>query len=529
MPTLPLARARAFRFAATVLVALLVGACGAHRSQPDDAYTTERAEEVFARAYESVFDRYLFPLNVDEVAFDGIAGLSELDGGIRATRDGDSIRLAFAGTELMRQPLPRGGKVEDWAHLTVLAIDAARTRSALMGAAGTEDIYKAVLNAALAKLDRHSRYAGLRSARDYRAQREGFGGIGVRLNFDHELPQIIAVLPDGPARDSAIRPGDVINEINGEPLDGLGRREIVWRLRGDVDSEVTLTLTRKAEPQPFAVSLRRGLIVSPTVHVRRAGGIGIVGLTGFNQRTARNLTRTLNDLAAGDGPPLTGLVLDMRGNPGGLLDQAVAVADAFLDHGRVVSTRGRHPDSFQLFNAGGRDIAKGLPLVVLINGQSASAAEIVAAALQDHGRAVVVGSNSYGKGSVQSITRLPNDGELILTWARFHAPSGYALENLGVMPNFCTSVPAPGAPAAGSMQMAVETSIVLTAWRSHSGYDKESAEGMRARCPRRSEAPESDIDVARNVLADGPLYARAVAASRPNLARSSREAAPPGH
>lgn len=515
---------------APVLAALLwLGGCAAHPPTADRAYTAGAAERVFTKAYTDIFDKYLEPLNMGDVAFDGIGGLTTLDAGYSASRSNGMMQVALAGAELGRFPLPRNDDIETWAHLTTRVIDLSRKQSTSIRAASAEEIYKGILGGAVSRLDHHSRYAGLRSARDYRAQREGFGGIGVQLNFDHELPQIISVVPESPAQASAIQPGDVLVAIEKELVDGLGRRDVIWRLRGDVDTEVTITLTRKSLSQPFTVRLRRALIVSPTVHVRREGALAIVAITGFNQRTARNLGRALKRMFAGNGTEITGVVLDLRGNPGGLLDQAVAVADSFLDHGRVVSTRGRHPDSFQLFNASGRDLARGLPVAVLINGQSTSASEIVAAALQDLGRAVVVGSNSYGKGTVQSITRLPNDGELILTWSRFHAPTGYALQNLGVMPNFCTSARPPGgAEKVSSPQMSIETSIVLTAWRNHLGYDAESAKGLRERCPRRSEAPSADIDVARNVLADRALYARAIGASRPWIARN-KNAAGAGH
>ncbi len=515
---------------APVLAALLwLGGCAAQPPAADRAYTAGAAERVFTKAYTDIFDKYLEPLNMGDVAFDGIAGLTSLDAGYSAARTDGMVRVALAGNELGRFPLPVNDDVEAWAQLTTRVIDLSREQSVAIRAASAEEIYKGILGGAVSRLDHHSRYAGLRSARDYRAQREGFGGIGVQLNFDHELPQIISVVPDSPAQATAIQPGDVIVAIGNEPVDGLSRRDVIWRLRGDVDTHVTLTLTRKSLSQPLTVRLRRALIVSPTVHVRREGTLAVIAITGFNQRTARNLGRALKRINAGNGPKLTGVVLDLRGNPGGLLDQAVAVADSFLDHGRVVSTRGRHPDSFQLFNAGGRDLARGLPVAVLINGQSASASEIVAAALQDLGRAVVVGSNSYGKGTVQSITRLPNDGELILTWSRFHAPTGYALQNLGVMPNFCTSArPSAATDRIPSLHGSIETSIVLTAWRSHLGYDAESAKGLRERCPRRSEAPASDIQVARGVLADASLYARAIGASRPWIARN-KEAAGAGH
>ncbi len=509
------------RFGAILGLALLLSACVSTSPRVTREYDPDAATRIFVRAYENIFDKYVQTVSPMAFAFGGIEGLSEIDDTFAAEQTGQTLRISLGDETLAQFPIPSRDDITGWAQLTTLAIDATRARSAPLRTANAEDIYTAVLNGALEDLDRHSRYAGLRSARDYRAQREGFGGIGVRLNFDHGLPQIIAILPDTPAEHSALQAGDTLIDVDGKTLQDVDRNTVIWRLRGEVGSEAVVHVIRKNTPQPIRVALRRALIVSQTVHLTREGNIAVISLTGFNQRTARNLNRLLNSLTRDNAPRTSGIVLDMRGNPGGLLDQAVAVADSFLPRGRIVSTRGRHPDSFQLFNASGRDLTGGLPVVVLINGQSASAAEIVAAALQDRGRAVVVGSNSYGKGTVQNITRLPNEGELILTWARFHAPSGYALENLGVMPNFCTAQIGARNGAASVLDAQVqESSIVLTAWRTHSGYDAASGSAMRARCPRVTEKPARDIAIALQVLADKAIYARATAASIPSVARS---------
>lgn len=509
-------RSAAVRILAVSAVAFL-SACTSLGPRATREYVPDQAQRVFAKAYENVFDKYIEPLDSSDFALRGIKGLASFDERLSVSRNGNIIHIALAGGEIARFAAPPGDDVDGWARLTTRVIDATRPLSDRLRAANAEDIYKAVLNDALADLDRHSRYAGLRSARDYRAQREGFGGVGIRLNFDHGLPEIISVLPDTHAESSDLKAGDVVLKVDGVALDDLDRDEIIWYLRGEVGSLATLMVRRKSVPDPITITLRRSLIVSETVHLKLDGKIAVITLSGFNQRTARNLNRVLDRVNKAKPRP-QGIVLDMRGNPGGLLDQAVAVADSFLGRGRIVSTRGRHPDSYQIFNASGRDIVTRLPVVALINGQSASAAEIVAAALQDQGRAVIVGSNSYGKGTVQNITRLPNDGELILTWSRFHAPSGYALENLGVMPNFCTA--RLGSSPHGALQRhALDNGIVLAAWRAHSGYDAESATTLRQRCPKTSEKPARDLELAAEVLGDPTLYARAVGASVPALAR----------
>jgi carboxyl-terminal processing protease len=519
-------RRTAMRVSALVVCTFLLASC-ATVPQASREYTSNNGQRVFAKAYENVFDKYIEALDTSNFAYQGIIGLNDIDPKWSAERAGENLRISLAGAEIDRFQVAKADDIDGWAKLTTRIIETGRAHSDALKSAAAETIYKAVLNHALSPLDRHSRYAGLRSARDYRAKREGFGGIGVRLNFDHGMPQIISVLPESPAAQSPLMAGDIITKVEGKSLEGLERRAVIWRLRGEVGTNLVLAISRKEQTSPLAVTLKRALIVWPTVTLKREKGVAVIAITGFNQHTARNLNRILIKLNATKSNRPKGIVLDMRGNPGGLLDQAVAVADSFLGRGRIVSTRGRHPDSFQLFNAAGRDLANRLPLAILINGQSASAAEIVAAALQDHGRAVVIGSNSYGKGTVQNITRLPNDGELILTWSRFHAPSGYAIENIGVMPNFCT-LPTDGATTISIATLgmrASESAITLPAWRAHSGYDKKSAKELRQRCPRRSEAPASDIDVAAQVLANPRLYAQALGASRPALARSKGQGA----
>lgn len=503
---------------AVALLGFVVAACSASSPRTSREYSSDTAQKVFAKAYENVFDKYIEALDTPGFAMRGLNGLVTIDDTLGADRLGNTVRLTVSGIEVARFAAPAGDDVDGWARLTTRVIDAGRTRSSFLKAATAEDIYTAVLNGALSTLDRHSRYAGLRSARDYRAQREGFGGIGIRLNFERGLPEIITVLPDTPAEHSDLKAGDVVLQVDGTSTQDLDRDAIIWLLRGAVGSEASLVVRRNGVGEPIAISLRRGLIVSQTVHIKLESGLAVITLTGFNQRTARNLNQALETIGK-TRPKPKGIVLDMRGNPGGLLDQAVAVSDSFLGHGRIVSTRGRHPDSYQLFNANGRDMAGRLPAAVLINGQSASASEIVAAALQDQGRAIVIGSNSYGKGTVQNITRLPNDGELVLTWSRFHAPSGYALENLGVMPNFCSSRLGPGT-SGGLQEHTLDVAIILAAWRAHAGYDAASAKTLRQRCPRTSEKPDADLAIAARVLADRALYARAVGASGPTVARS---------
>jgi carboxyl-terminal processing protease len=255
--------------------------------------------------------------------------------------------------------------------------------------------------------------------------------------------------------------------------------------------------------------------------------MAVIRVAGFNKRTAQDLERVVVGLPWNGASPIKGIVLDLRSNPGGLLDQAVAVADAFLRKGTIVSTHGRHPESIQRFSATGRDLANGMPIVVLVNGRSASAAEIVAAALQDRGRAVVVGSNSYGKGTVQNITRLPNDGELILTWSRFHAPSGYALDALGILPNICTSTLAEIATPdlRDKVLIAIgKATNLLAMWRTLSDFDEPRRTGLRKECLKRAERPEIDFKIAHEILENRRLYTRTLGMSASRIAKKKWDA-----
>ncbi|TDI65690.1 MAG: PDZ domain-containing protein [Alphaproteobacteria bacterium] len=512
--------------AALALVLLLGGCAVADNSHSN--FQPDRAERVFATGYANIQDKYIDPVNIADIAFEGIENLDDIDPNLQITKSQNIVHLANGDAPGADIAMPEGRDPHSWARFTTRTIVAARNDSPALKAADSETIYKTVFSGALLPLDRHSRYVGFRSARNYRAQREGFGGIGVRLDFDGDLPEIVAVLPDTPAKRSPLRSGDIITHVDDRSLIGLGRHNIIWRLRGLQGTTVRLRAIRESSDTPIVVTLRRSLIFNRTVEYERRGSMAVIRVTGFNQRTSRDLEHVVVGLPWNEDPPINGIVLDLRNNPGGLLDQAVAVADAFLRKGRIVSTRGRHPESIQRFDATGRDLANGMPMVVLVNGRSASAAEIVAAALQDRGRAVVVGSNSYGKGTVQNITRLPNDGELILTWSRFHAPSGYALDALGVLPNICTAtVAASDNPDLHNRVLAAirQSANLLAKWRKLTDVDESRRSRLRENCPKRTEKPEIDLKIAQEILADRRLYARALGMSAPLMAKKKRSTA----
>jgi len=303
----------------------------------------------------------------------------------------------------------------------------------------TEDaeLIDAAINGMLTSLDPHSSYLNPKNFRDMQVNTRGeFGGLGIEVTMEDGLVKVVTPIDGTPASEAGMRPNDLIVEIDGKPIRGLSLSEAVDKMRGPVNTPITLTVVREGVDEPMKVKIVRDLITIKSVRYRREGDIGYVRVTTFNEQTADGLDEALDKLAEEIGPDkLKGFIVDLRNNPGGLLDQAIAVSDAFLDGGEIVSTRGRHPEDAQRYNARSGDLSDGVPVVVLINGGSASASEIVAGALQDHRRATVLGTRSFGKGSVQTIIPLGSDGAIRLTTARYYTPAGRSIQAKGIDPD----------------------------------------------------------------------------------------------
>ncbi|MFH6782911.1 MULTISPECIES: S41 family peptidase [Methylobacterium] len=299
-------------------------------------------------------------------------------------------------------------------------------------------LIEAAVNGMLTSLDPHSSYMDAKSFRDMQVQTKGeFGGLGIEVTMEDGLIKVVTPIDDTPAARAGLLANDVITQIDGDQVQGLTLNQAVDKMRGPVNSPVKLKITRKEAKEPLEVTLNRDLIRIKPVRSRTEGGdIGYIRLTQFNEQTYDGLKAAIDKLSTDlPGDKLKGFIIDLRNNPGGLLDQAVMVSDAFLDRGEIVSTRGRNPDETQRFSAKSGDLTKGKPIVVLVNGGSASASEIVAGALQDHKRATVLGTRSFGKGSVQSIIPLGGNGALRLTTARYYTPSGRSIQAKGIEPD----------------------------------------------------------------------------------------------
>ena len=305
-------------------------------------------------------------------------------------------------------------------------------------------LIEAAIDGMLTSLDPHSSYLSPDDAADMReATRGEFGGLGIEVTQEEGFIKVVSPIDGTPAADAGITSGDFITAVDGENLLGLTLDEAVELMRGPVGSEIIITVVREDVDQPFDVSIIRDTIKLTAVRSRVEGDTVVLRITTFSDQTYPSLEEQLAEQVAEAGgiENVNGFVIDLRNNPGGLLNQAIAVSDAFLDAGEITSTRGRDPDDGQRWNAREGDLAEGLPMVVLINGGSASASEIVAGALQDHRRAIVIGTNSFGKGSVQTVMPLRGDSAMRLTTARYYTPSGRSIQALGISPDIIVEQP----------------------------------------------------------------------------------------
>ena len=297
-------------------------------------------------------------------------------------------------------------------------------------------LIEAAINGMLTALDPHSSYLNPKHFRDMQVQTRGeFGGLGIEVTMENGVVKVVSPIEDTPAAKAGLMSGDLITHLDKEQILGLTLQEAVEKMRGPVNAPITLTIVRKGVDDPFDVKVTRDVIhINPVKYNAEGDDVGYIRVTTFNEQTTANLQKAVEDLKKQLGPKLKGYVIDLRNNPGGLLDQAISVSDAFLDEGAIVLTRGRNIEETQRSNARPGDITDGQKLVVLINGGSASASEIVAGALQDHHRATIVGTRSFGKGSVQTIIPLGSNGALRLTTARYYTPSGRSIQAKGIEP-----------------------------------------------------------------------------------------------
>ncbi|MFT6775812.1 MAG: carboxyl-terminal processing protease [Paracoccaceae bacterium] len=313
-----------------------------------------------------------------------------------------------------------------------------RVRGAYVEEVNEKDLIEAAISGMLTSLDPHSSYLPPDAFDDMRVQTKGeFGGLGIEVTMENGFVKVVSPIDETPAAEAGIEAGDFITQIDGVSVLGLTLADAVDSMRGPVGSDITITIAREGMDEPFDVVLTRANIKVRAARARVEGKVGVIRVTSFTEQTYDNLKAGMEKIheEMGGAENVEGYVLDLRNNPGGLLNQAIAVSDAFLEKGEIVSTRGRDPADSERYNAQVGDLAGGKPMVVLINGGSASASEIVAGALQDHRRAIIIGAKSFGKGSVQTIMPMAGKGALRMTTARYYTPSGRSIQALGIEPD----------------------------------------------------------------------------------------------
>jgi len=464
---------------------------------------------LYAQGLSDIGDLYIEPISTRRVAIAGATRLAKLDNKIGVSGGfgagfGDAISVSYEGRVVAYFAVPPERDSKQWGDLLASIVATSKQVSPSLAAAAPAQVDKAIFEGMTGALDRFSRYSDPDVARDQRADRNGYGGIGITFDKPEEVARVTAVTPGGPADRAGLRPEDRLLAVDGVPTAGRTHEEIVFQLRGASGTPLTLRVQPYGSAAVRDLHLQRAFVTTASVSLTRNGNIAVFKVTSFNNATTGRIADGLREIQKPGAPPVGGIVLDLRNNPGGLLEQAASVADLFIHDGIIASTEGRHPAARQRFTASGRAIAPRVPIVVLINGASASSAEIVASALQDTGRGVILGSSSYGKGSVQTVMRLANNGELILTWARLVTPAGYRLQRHGVVPTICT--------ATAAADVAAPRAVVLGGLAPRAGLDDKGWVALRETCPSRPTSPAIDLKIAEELLADPKLYAQALEA-----------------
>jgi carboxyl-terminal processing protease len=440
-------------------------------------------------------ERHVEPLDLPSVTLAGLHGLTLRDRRIVPGLAGGAIELRAGTAVLARVPAPPADAPQPWAEAAARLIAAASAASPALARKTPSDLARAFFEEAVATLDPYTRFVPAEEGRTARSRRLGEAGLGLVLAPDPAGALIVRVIDDGPAWAAGLTEGERVLAIDGRATARLSAESLERLLEGEERAPVSLTVRREGGRTETLV-LARAMVAPETVTLTWESAVPILRVSAFNRLTDRRLARAVIAVAHRDPAP-PGLVLDLRGNRGGLLRQAITTADLFLTGGVIAAVQGRHPDASRVHRADGADLAGGLRIAVLVDGASASSAEVLAAALQDNGRAVVIGSVTTGKGLIQTVVPLPDESELHVTWSRLIAPGGYALLGLGVLPAVCTSRGAETARAGLARLAAGEVSAAALAWRATAGRPLPPGEVARLReaCPA-AEGSALDITAA---------------------------------
>ncbi len=498
--------------AALLLGVLLSAQCVAlaARAQPVGGFDAQIATSVYTVALSFMAPRIVDPEPVSRLTQWGLQGLTALDPKLTIDPRDGRLRLIRQGGAIFDAAAPKDELIANWVPAAISLTKAAVGASAAVRQAGTTGVVQAFFDEMFNHLDPYSRYVPPFEAGEDREERTGRAGIGVGFDQRGTAVVVSEVIRDGPAAAAGIRPGDAILAIDGQTVKGWDAPMVAASVAGPEDTSFTLTW-RGRDGKPHESAFVRVLVPPETVFGERSAELLVVRIAGFNNTTDTHLAHTLQDGLAGDHPPL-GIVLDLRGNRGGLLRQAVTVADTFLPDGLVASTVGRAPEANHIWTSTPGELAEGVPLIVLVDGRTASAAEVLAAALADRGRAVVVGSSTYGKGLVQTIVPLPDGGELFVTWSRILAPRGWPIQGLGVMPQVCTSLGA--GPLQQQMAALAEgdqslKGAIVAHRIARAPIAPAQMQSIRDACPA-TLGRAADLVVARSLVANPAAYAAAL-------------------
>ncbi|WP_417813579.1 S41 family peptidase [Thalassospira alkalitolerans] len=500
------------RIAGAACFCLLLAGCA---TQPRDNLITSEDDpqirDVMSQAIELVATRYIDPIGREQIVVNALDGLTTIDPEIRIGMTPDELVLGYNGKTIKSLALPAANSEEQdtflWTELTLKGVGIYRAYSSELRQANALTVQSALVSGSIRNLDRYSRYEGPNQAETARTRRDGYIGVGVRLIGGDGYPVVKKVHESSPAAKAGLNIGDQLISVNGINLYNKPAGYAADLLHGEEGTRVAIEINAANSKAITPIEIMRERVINRTVFAQFRNNVLIARIASFNSATAQSLGDEIlkADLHPGG---LRGVILDLRGNRGGLLQQGVEVADLFIAGGPIANTRSRVMAARHVFNADAEDLTRGAPLAVLIDGRTASSAELVAAALQDRNRAVLIGSTSFGKGSVQAINDLSNKGTLTFTWSRMTAPSGYTFDRIGLFPSICTTSDDidPFEQVKSALAHREDMVSVMTKWRALDYQDELTRRNLRNVCPARQLADETDIDVAFELIKNLSSY-----------------------
>ncbi len=494
----------------TLLLLLLIAPTQAQPVAAVAGFDPVLIANVYATALTFMMPRTLEPVAVSQLTVWGLHGFTALDPDIvTELRDG-RLRLAARDQVLVVRSSPADADVNGWAGAAAELSSAAVAASPLVRRAGTQGIIQSFFDELFNHLDPYSRYVPPREAGEDRERRSGQAGAGLRLVRRGAVVVVAEAIMDGPGAIAGIRLGDTILAVDGQTMQGRDARTVEKLIDGPEGTRVVIGW-RSRDGRTRAAEVERAMVPPETVYAQRVGETLLIQVTAFNRSTDSHMAHAIGQGFAGPRPS-EGIVLDLRGNRGGLLRQAVTASDSLLPAGIVAITAGRDPEANRIWRSVSAELAENIPVVVMVDGRTASAAEILAAALADRGRGVVIGSSTLGKGLVQTIAPLPDGGELFVTWSRVLAPRGWPIQGLGVLPQVCTSrgletLEAQLASLARGRQPMAQALAIHHAARAP--LPPAQILAIRSACPA-AEGREADLDTARLLIRDPAAYAAAL-------------------